>query len=471
MAPPIPTAVQQYRAAATMVADLPTGVAGFRELSDVDLLEITRIAAELSRSVGAQTALLAGEIARRSAPALGSAGLAQRTGYRTPEQLVKVISGISGRDAGRTTRLGRLIHDTVLSGSADPTTGEIIESGQPWLRPVAGALHSGTISLDAAEAIRVGLGIPNSAVTTAQLEAAATQLSREAISLDPDQLSHRARQLRDELDAAGIPIRESERRSQRSFRLTVLPNGMGRAVWIMDPETLALAKNLCDRVSSPRLGGPRFLNQKDTSLSAAILADTRTTQQLLSDSLLELLRIGADANPRFLLGSGTAQIHITVSKPTAEAANGFGRLEGQPDPVSLATVERLACDGDTTEVTFTPDRRPLDVGRRHRHFTPKQRIALAIRDGGCLWPGCERPPSWTEAHHTRHWHRDHGNTDIDDGVLLCRHHHLLLHNNSWAINRDGEHGYWLVPPPDIDSRQTPIRMPSKSAALKDLFAG
>jgi hypothetical protein len=466
-----PTALQEYVAAAATVAALPTDVAGLRDLPEAALLDLVRLAADLSRSAGTQMALLAGEVARRSSPALGSAGLAQRTGHRTPEQLVKIIAGVSGRDAARAARLGRLIHDTVLSGTADPSTGEVIDNAQPWLRPVAGALQSGTISLDAADAIRVGLGIPNSAVTTAQLEAAAGQLSREAEALDPDQLSHRARQLRDELDAEGIPIREMERRAQRSFRVTVLPNGMGRAVWIMDPETLALAKNLCDRVTSPRLGGPRFLREKDASLSKAILADARTTQQLLSDSILELLRLGADADPQFLLGSGSAQIHVTVAKTSSETSDGYGRLEGQPDPVSLATVERLACDGETAEVTFTPDRRPLDVGRRHRHFTPKQRIALAIRDGGCLWPACERPPSWTEAHHTKHWDRDHGNTDIDDGVLLCRHHHLLLHNNGWQINRDDGHVYWLVPPPDVDASQTPIRMPGKSEALNDLFAG
>ena len=76
-------------------------------------------------------------------------------------------------------------------------------------------------------------------------------------------------------------------------------------------------------------------------------------------------------------------------------------------------------------------------------------------------PGCDRPPSWTEAHHIQHWARDGGRTDIADGILLCRHHHLLFHNNGWEIEREGC-AYWLVPPADVDPGRTPIRLESKS---------
>ncbi|MHB1172406.1 MAG: HNH endonuclease signature motif containing protein, partial [Lacisediminihabitans sp.] len=49
-------------------------------------------------------------------------------------------------------------------------------------------------------------------------------------------------------------------------------------------------------------------------------------------------------------------------------------------------------------------------------FNRKQRVALAARDGGCRRPGCERPPSWTEAHHIQHWVRDHRRTDLANGT-------------------------------------------------------
>ena len=71
--------------------------------------------------------------------------------------------------------------------------------------------------------------------------------------------------------------------------------------------------------------------------------------------------------------------------------------------------------------------------------------------------------------HIEHWVRDHGETNIDLGILLCKHHHTTVHNNGWEITR--ERGtYWLIPPADVDAAQTPIEMPTKSAAARHLAA-
>ncbi|MFC0682339.1 HNH endonuclease signature motif containing protein, partial [Lysobacter korlensis] len=86
---------------------------------------------------------------------------------------------------------------------------------------------------------------------------------------------------------------------------------------------------------------------------------------------------------------------------------------------------------------------------------------------GCRFPGCDRPPSWCEAHHLDEWARDGGRTDVADGILLCRHHHMLIHNNAWRIKRDRAN-YFLIAPRERDPHQTPILMPSKSSALADL---
>jgi hypothetical protein len=53
---------------------------------------------------------------------------------------------------------------------------------------------------------------------------------------------------------------------------------------------------------------------------------------------------------------------------------------------------------------------PLEVGRTTRVVQPAQRVAPAVRDGGCVFPGCARPLAWCEAHHLRHW-RHGGPTD------------------------------------------------------------
>ncbi|MCU1404698.1 MAG: hypothetical protein JWQ43_1001, partial [Glaciihabitans sp.] len=74
-------------------------------------------------------------------------------------------------------------------------------------------------------------------------------------------------------------------------------------------------------------------------------------------------------------------------------------------------------------------------------------------------------PSWCEAHHIDFWDRDHGATDIDQGVLLCRFHHQLFHGTGWEITRSGSH-YFLIPPKNLDSFQRPILMPSKTQAIR-----
>jgi len=91
---------------------------------------------------------------------------------------------------------------------------------------------------------------------------------------------------------------------------------------------------------------------------------------------------------------------------------------------------------------------------------------MAARDGGCRWPGCDRPPAWTEAHHVDQWLRDNGYTDIADGILLCHPHHLLLHNQHWEIVRIGAE-YWLKPPASIEADLTLIPLPSKNPLTRE----
>ncbi|MDY7101616.1 MAG: HNH endonuclease signature motif containing protein, partial [Actinomycetota bacterium] len=69
-------------------------------------------------------------------------------------------------------------------------------------------------------------------------------------------------------------------------------------------------------------------------------------------------------------------------------------------------------------------------GRSERTAPPNQWKAVATRDGGCRFPGCDRPPRWCHAHHLQHW-TDGGRTDLDNLALLCGHHHRLIHDGGW----------------------------------------
>ena len=103
--------------------------------------------------------------------------------------------------------------------------------------------------------------------------------------------------------------------------------------------------------------------------------------------------------------------------------------------ISAAEVRRLACTHQILPRVLDGKSQVLDQGRSKRVFTPTQRLAMADRDGGCTYPGCDRPPAWTEAHHIDWWAKDGGATDVERGTLLCARHHHWVHSEDIHIRR------------------------------------
>ena len=293
----------------------------------------------------------------------------------------------------------------------------------------------------------------------------------ESASLNADPLYRRARELRDELDEAGIADRERAIHEQRSVRLTTQPNGLPRITIVPDIQSGAFWKNVVDKLTSPRRGGPRFVSESDKSRADSIATDDRSSKQYLHDALTELPRqavVTGTPQSRAIVVSRQPSVRVLVTADTFTARTGHGRVEGCDLPISIESVERIACESGIQLITFSVDGRPLDVGREQRLYDSRRRKALAAPDGGCLWGECNKPPDWHETHHIFHWAMDHGRPDIDDGILLCRRHHLLLHNNHRKIvSKDSV--YWLIPPVDVDPSQAPRLIPSRSAALRDLL--
>jgi hypothetical protein len=77
------------------------------------------------------------------------------------------------------------------------------------------------------------------------------------------------------------------------------------------------------------------------------------------------------------------------------------------------------------------DGQPLDVGRAVRTVPSAIRRALDVRDAGCTWKGCDLPPAWCDAHHIEHW-ADGGPTSLANLRLLCRRHHVAVHEGGDA---------------------------------------
>jgi hypothetical protein len=409
--------------------------------SDAALLDSQRQLAAIARLIDLASAAVAAEIAHRSRRELGYDGLAARLGARTPEALVQTITGTSAPTARRLVRVGTLV--------AAPA--------HPWLQPAIDAVAAGALSAEALEVIASCLGSPTESAPASALLAAAATLA--ALDLPLERLAARAREARDELDAAGAAEREDQRRDRRFLKLTPLPDGMTRLSGLLDPESAAVVGSAIDAATSPRRGGPRFVDA-----GTALVDDPRTTEQIALDSLVELVDIAVRSDA---LPGRRPDVRVLVTQRDLDRRSGVGYIDGQTAAVSIATVERHACDGGLVPILFDDDGQALNLGRSQRLHSARQRTAIAARDGGCLAPDCSRPASWCEVHHIHEFGRG-GSTDLADGVLLCRHHHMLVHNNGWRVDRrDGR--YWLVPPPDIDSRQTPIELPAKSAAVRRML--
>ena len=141
-------------------------------------------------------------------------------------------------------------------------------------------------------------------------------------------------------------------------------------------------------------------------------------------------------------GLNTADRYQLTVHASAEALPEFGDIDVDDPPhiehgpvVAAETLRRIGCDAALVRILETGDGEPLDVGRKTRVISPALHRALRRRDGGCRFPGCANT-RFVDGHHIRHW-ADGGATRLDNLVLLCRHHHRLLHEGGYYLVKDG----------------------------------
>ena len=171
--------------------------------------------------------------------------------------------------------------------------------------------------------------------------------------------------------------------------------------------------------------------------------DERTHGQRQHDALIELCRQraggrrdGAGPRPQLII---RASLDTLAGIPGAPA----GELE-RGGTVPAATVQRIACDTAISQIT---GRGELDHELNHasRTIPASTRRALEARDQHCVFPGCDRPLSWCDGHHLIWWIKG-GPTELPNLALLCRHHHRMVHEEGWALERkDGR--FKAIPPP------------------------
>ncbi|UPW13446.1 HNH endonuclease [Gordonia amicalis] len=176
--------------------------------------------------------------------------------------------------------------------------------------------------------------------------------------------------------------------------------------------------------------------------------DPRSATQRRADALEVLLDQAAIGATIDTIGSPRNQTVLTIPADGGDPA--FLPWTGS---VTQATAKQLSCDGTLTEIIIDGETVPLAMGREKRLFPPHLRKAIIVRDQTCI--KCGAPPSHTQIHHILHW-TDDGDTDLDNGCLLCQRCHTQVHHNGWDIVLGFDRHPWLIPPADIDPQRRPL---------------
>jgi len=413
-----------------------------------DLLRWVTDAGTLQRGLDAIRVRLAGELAAQSAVHLGADGIARRAGHPTPASFLAELWQISPAEAARLCDVGvavrpRLALDGSVLPARYPSLGLAVEN--------------------------LVLGVEAAAVIIRELDQAAPYCSAEsraagerllvehAPGLTMRQVQGLARQVRDQLDEDGAEPRDQIRRQRRSLTLIPQPDGMVRLVWDMPPETAGLVRAGIDALVGEQLRAARDRVPSSLADTGTADEDDRTMPQRRADAAEELLRHAISCDRP---GGDRPVVTMVVRMSLDQLLDGLdglggARIDGIDAGISATTARILAAETHIIPAVLGGAGEVLDLGRARRLFSPAQRQTLAEQYGGCAFPGCGHPPSYTEAHHLQWWSRG-GPTDLANGIPLCSFHHHRIHDDGWDIEMR-DHVPYFIPPPWNDPDRTPRR--------------
>jgi hypothetical protein len=257
---------------------------------------------------------------------------------------------------------------------------------------------------------------------------------------DPTTLGKLGRHLHAVLDPDGTLASEQDQQRRRTATLTPNRDGSGDLHAHLTPETLAKVQAALLPLAAPR--------------PCADQRDERTARQRLHDALDHAAGLLLRSGQLPTSGGNPATVLLTMTLDQLESRTGLAGT-GHGGHLTVTAALRLAGEAEVIPVVVDERGGVLGYGRSRRIATAAQRRALAARDGGCVFPGCDHPPDWAEAHHVIPWERG-GTTNLENLALLCDHHHDHHQQAGWRIvMRDGRP--WAIPPPWIDPTQTPTR--------------
>jgi hypothetical protein len=252
-------------------------------------------------------------------------------------------------------------------------------------------------------------------------------------------LAHVAPELAEQAELAALRAAEARAHDRRHLTLSSeQADGHIRVTGRLDVESAAIIRAAIDPLCSPTGVG-----------------DDRSPGQRRADALTEVCRLALHTTDLPDNGGDRPQVVVTVDLDTVSRQLRAGTLD-TGEALSPEAVRRLACDAAIVPAVLNSTGQVLDLGRQRRLFTGPIRRALVLRDRGCAFPGCDRPPRWTDGHHITPW-TDGGDTALTNAVLLCRYHHRVIHHGHWHIRLAPDGIPEFLPPAWLDPTQRPRR--------------
>ncbi|SDL95458.1 HNH endonuclease [Microbacterium azadirachtae] len=408
-------------------------------LSRPQLLAVNDALGLVKRLAEGLQSVVGNRISYESRPELGPQSLARQQGFRNAAQLIATTTGASTGEAARLVKVGEAIAPrTNLLGQTRPSRFPLVQA----------AMREGRLSAAAASAIIVFLDRIRRTTDDARAADAERALTERAPGLSHDDVRRMITRWEAHLDPDGVAPREDELRARAALSMFER-DGMLHINATLDPARGAPVKAAIQGFVSAE-----FAAKRDGRDPSAPDADRRSVSAIQADALVHLAEHTLTCESPASLNGATVVVRIGLDD--LRNGTGHGLIDGIEQPVSTTTVRRMAAGGGVIPWVCGSKGDILDWGRKQRFFTTAQRLALAERDGGCAF--CGLPPGMTKAHHIAWWARDHGRTDLDNGVLLCETCHHLIHDNGWDIRVDGvgvRAKVWFLPPPSADPLRTP----------------
>ncbi|MEU8285132.1 DUF222 domain-containing protein [Micromonospora sp. NPDC048905] len=335
------------------------------------------------------------------------------------------------------------LHLTVPAARRLVDLAAALDTANPGIRA---ALAHGDITVEQARVIADTVATVHTAAGAQAADKAVGVLVDWAGQFDPTLLrtlgtrilEHVAPDIADAAARAALEADACRAARDRHLTLSTLTDGRLRLTGVLDSETAGLLRAAIDPLTAP--SGPD---------------DHRAPGQRRHDALAELCRLTLRTSDLPEHGGDPAQLVVTTSFDALAGHLGAGTLDTGLQ-LTPETIRRLACDAAILPAVLDSTGQPLDLGRQRRLVTGALRRALVLRDRGCAFPGCDRPPRWCDAHHIHHW-ADGGATNLTNAVLLCGHHHRHLHHSNWAVQLGGDGHPEFIPPAWLDPNQIPRR--------------